>query len=132
MILNHKISLQDATQLPELRYLYFVTDNNRSHIKVGVTNDMNGLVQSFNKEPDLFLGFTENSNRLVYFEEYTDPQKARKRLIDLTRWTRAQKEKLIRKINPDWVDLSIGLAHERIIGTRTLKNPIQGPGFNYN
>ncbi|WP_349259334.1 GIY-YIG nuclease family protein [Candidatus Binatus sp.] len=46
------------------------------------------------------------SHRLVWFEEFADPDSAISREKQLKNWTRAKKIKLIESMNPAWNDLS--------------------------
>ena len=46
-----------------------------------------------------------NANKLVYFEAFPDPQSAIAREKQLKNWSRAKKEALITKANPEWRDL---------------------------
>jgi hypothetical protein len=46
-----------------------------------------------------------NLTVLIYFEEYPDPAQAIAREKQLKGWTRAKKEALIAKMNPEWRDL---------------------------
>jgi putative endonuclease len=58
----------------------------------------------------LVQGFTSkfNINRLVYFEEYQNPEEAILREKQIKGWVRIKKIKLIEEINPGWKDLSEG------------------------
>ncbi|MGY3406184.1 putative GIY-YIG superfamily endonuclease [Bradyrhizobium sp. GM5.1] len=48
--------------------------------------------------------------KLVYFEQFDDPENAIKREKHLKKWTRAWKIALIEKDNPDWNDLYAEIA----------------------
>jgi len=52
-------------------------------------------------------GFTKqyDCKRLVYCEEFDDVNKAIKREKQLKNWSRIKKENLIKKLNPQWLDL---------------------------
>ena len=45
-------------------------------------------------------------NRLVYFEEFSDPNKAIAREKEIKGWKRERKIALIEHRNPQWLDLS--------------------------
>jgi putative endonuclease len=119
-------------QFTNSRFLYFITNPNRSEIKVGITHDLITVAKNCQNALELFPEIMNTRSRLIYFEEYNDEQKLRERFTFLSRSTRAQKEKIIRKINPDWVDLSVGLLHEGIITSSALKNSVSKSDFNYN
>ncbi len=48
--------------------------------------------------------------KLVYFEQFDDPENAIKREKRLKKWPRAWKVSLIEKDNPDWNDLYPAIA----------------------
>lgn len=115
------------------KYLYFITNSNRSEIVVGMTDDIVRFAKSCRNEKDNLFQVSEMSPfRLVYFEEYADIFKAKDRYRLVNKWTRAQKEKLIRLHNQEWTDLSEAIIIEEITKSANKKNPILGPGFNYN
>ncbi len=132
MVLDREFLNVNNSPISSVKYLYFVTNSNRTNVEVGITDDIFSFARNCKRKPDLFEGFVENSNRLVYFEEFNDQYRAKERLVALRKWTRAQKEKLIRRINPDWVDLSVGILKEPILGNSLLKNPISKPGYHFN
>ncbi len=80
------------------------------YIDIGVTNDLIRrvaehklkLIESFTKDYDIL--------KLVYFEQFDDPENAIKREKRLKKWKRAWKVALIEKANPDWNDLYPGIA----------------------
>lgn len=72
---------------------------------IGVTSDLSKRIlehKNHTKE-----GFTQryNCDRLVYFEEFNTIQEAIQREKVLKGWRRKWKYDLIRKVNPDMVDL---------------------------
>ena len=46
-----------------------------------------------------------NAHKLIYFETHPDPDSAIAREKQLKSWSRAKKEALITRSNPDWKDL---------------------------
>ncbi len=87
-------------------YIYILTTKNNAMLYIGVTNDLQRrLYEHKNKLAD---GFTKkyNLNKLVYYEEYSEVEEAIAREKQLKGWTRAKKEILINKENPDWIELS--------------------------
>lgn len=115
------------------KYLYFITNSNRSEIIVGMTDDIVRFAKSCRNEQENLFNTSEIAPfRLVYFEEYADIFKAKDRYRLISKWTRAQKEKLIRLHNQQWTDLSEAIIIEELSKTISLKNPILGPGLNYN
>ena len=73
---------------------------------IGVTNNLprrlyehrNGLVDGFTKK--------YNVHKLVYYEYTNDVYSAISREKQLKKWTRAKKNALVVKENPEWRDLS--------------------------
>ncbi|MCP3462724.1 MULTISPECIES: GIY-YIG nuclease family protein [unclassified Bradyrhizobium] len=91
-------------------YVYILASKIGGALYIGVTNDLVRrvaehrlkLVDSFTKEYDIV--------KLVYFEQFDDPENAIKREKRLKKWKRAWKIALIEKDNPNWNDLYPGIA----------------------
>jgi putative endonuclease len=73
--------------------------------------------------PTLFFDSAQQLNRLVYFEEINTEEQAMERFKFVSTFTRPQKEKMIRSVNPNWVDLTIGLNFENANRTRPMIRP---------
>ena len=73
--------------------------------------------------PTLFFDSAQHLNRLVYFEEINTEEQAMERFKMVSTYTRPQKEKMIRSVNPDWVDLTIGLNYENNVKMRPQLRP---------
>ncbi|WP_207532084.1 GIY-YIG nuclease family protein [Desertivirga arenae] len=99
------------------RYVFIVTDRNRNSLHVGMSSDLLKTVDFYRQMPNLFFDSAQQLTRLVYFEELNNEESAIQRFDILSKYTRAQKERVIRDVNPDWLDLSIGLEFERILRT---------------
>ncbi|WP_256011531.1 GIY-YIG nuclease family protein [Desertivirga xinjiangensis] len=102
------------------RYVFIVTDRNRISLHVGMSSDLLKTVGFYRQMPNLFFDSAQQLTRLVYFEELNSEHAAIERFNVISRYTRAQKEKIIRSVNPDWLDLSIGLDFEQILSTRGM------------
>ena len=89
-------------------YVYILTNQFNKVMYVGVTNDLQRRLKEHKSEK--CDGFTKkyHINRLVYFEEYQEIDKAILREKQLKHWSRAKKNALIEKNNPNWIDLSEG------------------------
>jgi putative endonuclease len=48
-------------------------------------------------------------DRLVYFEEYQDPNEALAREKEIKKWRREKKNALVEAFNPKWEDLRVQL-----------------------
>ncbi|MGY4366133.1 putative endonuclease [Bradyrhizobium sp. LB1.3] len=86
-------------------YVYILASKIGGTLYIGVTNDLirrvaehkSKLIESFTEQYDVI--------RLVYFEQFDDPENAIRREKRLKKWKRAWKIALIEKDNPDWNDL---------------------------
>ncbi|MGV3509280.1 MAG: GIY-YIG nuclease family protein [Sphingobacteriaceae bacterium] len=97
------------------RYVFIVTDRNRTSLHVGMSADLLKTVSFYRQMPNLFFDSAQQLTRLIYFEEMRTEETAVQRFNLISKFTRAQKEKLVRAVNPDWLDLSIGLDFEKIL-----------------
>jgi len=105
------------------RYIYIITDRNRNNLHVGLCSDILKTLQFYQQMPTLFFDTAQQLNRLVYFEEINNEDQAMERFKFVSTFTRPQKEKMIRSVNPDWVDLTIGLNFENRMRNRTILRP---------
>src|ERR1700744_4039992 len=105
------------------RYIYIITDRNRNNLHVGLCSDLLKTLQFYRQMPTLFFDNAQQLNRLVYFEEISNEDMAMDRFKFVSTFTRTQKEKLIRAVNADWVDLTIGLNYEQSARTRVQVRP---------
>jgi len=87
-------------------YVYLVTNWNDNVLYVGVTNDL--VRRLYEHKNKLVPGFTSkyNLHKLVYFEETEDVFTALQREKEIKKWRREKKDNLVRKVNPEWKDLS--------------------------
>jgi len=69
-------------------------------------NDLQRRV--FEHKNKLVKGFTEKYkvDKLVYFEETNDVNSALSREKEIKKWRREKKNDLVRRVNPNWNDLS--------------------------
>ncbi len=103
-------------------YVYILTDSNRTFLHVGITDDLENVAMAYkNGLPLVSLGFP-TAVRLVYHEVLHSEQEALQRLRLLTSFTRMQKERLIRKSNPNWTDQSHAIGR----GTHLLRDFYHG------
>ncbi|MDB4904601.1 MAG: hypothetical protein JWQ63_3882 [Mucilaginibacter sp.] len=105
------------------RFIYIITDRNRKNLHVGLCSDLLKTLDFYKKMPTLFFDSSQQLNRLVYFEEINTEEQAMERFKIISTYTRPQKEKMIRPVNPDWVDLTIGLNFESGIRVRPQLRP---------
>jgi len=90
-------------------FVYLMASRLNGTLYVGVTSNLaqrayqhrEGLIEGFTKEHGCRL--------LVWFEAHDDLQEARRRELQIKRWKRDWKLKLIEEGNPDGLDLYPGL-----------------------
>ena len=97
---------------PGKKIMYIITDRNRNSLHVGMCSDLVKTLQFYQQMPTLFYDNSNQLNRLIYFEELNSEAVAVKRFETVSCFTRSQKEQMIRSVNPDWVDLTLGLKYE--------------------
>jgi len=107
------------------KFVYLVTDRNRSCIHVGMSSDLMKTMSFYRQMPNLFFDAGQQLTRLVYFEELSSENLALERFKLISKFTRIQKDRMIRSVNPDWIDLTIGLDFEQILvsGIQTMNTP---------
>lgn len=86
-------------------FIYILTNENRSTLYIGVTNDLSRRLHEHKKE--VLDGFTKtyHVHTLVYVERYDHIEEAIAREKQLKRWSRKKKDILIGRVNPTWKDL---------------------------
>ena len=105
------------------RFIYIITDRNRNNLHVGLCSDILKTIQFYSQMPTLFFDSAQQLNRLVYFEEINTEEQAMERFKTISTFTRPQKEKMIRSVNENWIDLTIGLNYEHTVRVRPQLRP---------
>ena len=87
-------------------FIYILTNENRSTLYIGVTNDLSRRLHEHKNE--VLDGFTKtyHVHTLVYVERYEHIEEAIAREKQLKRWSRKKKDILIGRVNPTWKDLA--------------------------
>ena len=87
-------------------YVYMLTNQHSNVLYIGVTNNL--VRRVYEHRHHLVDGFTKryHVDKLVYYETTSDIAAAITREKQLKGWTRAKKNWLITKENPNWSDLS--------------------------
>ena len=87
-------------------YVYIITNKWNTTLYIGVTNDLGRRM--YEHKQGLVEGFSRKYNlrKLLYFEETDDVQAAIEREKQLKKWRRDKKIVLIKKVNPQFEDLS--------------------------
>ncbi|HEY5610435.1 MAG TPA: GIY-YIG nuclease family protein [Thermoanaerobaculia bacterium] len=108
------------------QYDVYILSNTSMTLYIGITNDL---------EIPLYQHFVERSveftsryhfDRLVYFEPYDAPDDAIAREKQLKGWRRKKKLDLIKKMNPEWKDLSATWREQRILRSFDRSPPLRG------
>jgi len=76
---------------------------------------------------NLFFRSGQQLTRLVYFGKLSSETIAMERFKLISKFTRIQKDRMIRSVNPDWIDLTIGLDFEQILvsGIQTMNTAVR-------
>ncbi len=91
-------------------YVYILASRRNGTLYIGVTSDL--IKRTWEHKNKVIEGFTKKygTDKLVYFEQFSDPENAIKREKRLKRYNRKWKLELIEKENPEWRDLYEELA----------------------
>lgn len=87
-------------------FVYMMTNKGNTALYTGITSDLERRVYE-HKEGQI-KGFTQryHCKKLIYFEQFSDPQNAILREKEIKGWVRAKKNKLVENVNPNWIDVS--------------------------
>ena len=87
-------------------HVYILTNKNHTLLYVGVTSDLRKRIGQHKTK--FYKGFTSryNCDHLVYHQSFEDIQDAIQYEKKLKDGNRANKEKLINQMNPEWKDLA--------------------------
>ncbi|MBK0383494.1 GIY-YIG nuclease family protein [Pedobacter sp. SD-b] len=96
------------------RFVFIVTDRNRNNLHVGLSSNIIKTMDFYRLMPNLFFDAGKQLTNLVYFEELSTETAAEIRFKIINRFTRAQKEKIVRSVNSDWIDLTNALKYDGI------------------
>lgn len=88
-------------------YVYILTNWNNEVMYVGMTNNLERRI--FEHKNKLVEGFTKKYNvfKLVYYEHGNDVNAVIAREKEIKKWRREKKDNLVKKLNPEWKDLSL-------------------------
>ena len=90
---------------PKEYFVYILTNISNTVLYVGVTNNL--IRRIFEHKNKLSVSFSKkyNTNKLVYFETYSDPESAILREKQIKGGSRQKKLDLIKRQNPSFNDL---------------------------
>lgn len=87
-------------------HIYILTDSNRLYLEVGYCGDVHHKMMEIYQSNSVLFSNTPKFSRMVFSEEYPSYESAQERIIELCTYTRMQKERLIRKSNPNWLNVA--------------------------
>jgi len=85
--------------------IYMVTDSNRYYLEVGYCTDLHLKLHEIEQARGSLFSTAPKFNRVVYTEELPTFEAAQKRMNDIKHFTRMQKERLVRRNNPNWLNI---------------------------
>jgi putative endonuclease len=89
-------------------YVYIITNQHNTTLYTGITNSLEQRVFDHKAKRNKGFAYRYNCEKLVYYEEFVQVIDAIAREKQLKKYHRVWKEELIRKMNPEWKDLSEG------------------------
>lgn len=85
--------------------IIIMTDNNRRLLEIMLTDDLLSTVQHLYQSNRSLSNSFVSLNRIVYVESFASKSEAEKRLSVIRSYPRIFCERLIRKSNPNWLNL---------------------------
>lgn len=103
-----KVNKNRIYLIMQMSHVYMMTNKNNTVIYTVVTS--NFLKRVYQHKTKFYKGFSSryNCSKLVYFQEFSCIVEAITFEKKIEAGSRAKKEQLINKENPDWKDLSVG------------------------
>lgn len=89
-------------------YVYIISNKNRTTLYTGVTSDIEARTFDHKAGKGSIFAAKYNCTDLIYYEEFIDIEEAIYREKQLKKWRREWKMELIKKSNPDLLDLAKG------------------------
>jgi len=86
-------------------YVYILTNKNKTVLYTGVTNELKNRLY-WHRNPELSIKphftFKYKCFYLIYYEHYTEIEQAIAREKQIKGYSRAKKEVLVNRFNPEW------------------------------
>lgn len=88
--------------------VYIMCNRPDGTLYIGITDNLEERVKEHKLKvyPQSFTA-KYNCDKLVYFEEFENGEKAVKRERQMKKWKREWKINLIKEFNPNWIDISL-------------------------
>ena len=93
--------------IKEKYYCYILSNKNRTVLYIGLTKNLTQRIIQHQKGLGSLFAKKYSVGELVYFEEFTEKKKARKRELQLKNWRKDWKWDLVKSINPNLKTLEI-------------------------
>ncbi|MCX6135830.1 MAG: GIY-YIG nuclease family protein, partial [Ignavibacteriales bacterium] len=87
-------------------YVYILTNQRHTVLYTGVTNDLERRLAEHRSKENRGFTYRYNVTKLVYFEEFDNPDDAIQREKQIKAGSRQKKLDLINGLNPGWRDLA--------------------------
>lgn len=88
-------------------YVYILTNKNKTTLYIGVTNNLQKRHQEHCTGQHKGFSKKYNCHHLVYYEEFSDINRAISREKEIKNWRREKKNSLIETKNPGWKFLQL-------------------------
>lgn len=86
-------------------YVYILSNKNSTVLYIGVTNSLINRIQNHKNGTGSIFSKKYSLTRLLYYEKYSSIIEAIKREKQLKKWNRDWKWELIKRQNPELIDL---------------------------
>ncbi len=87
-------------------YIFITSDANRIYLEAGYCQDVNLQLFEIQQAGSSFMAKAPKFSRIVYVEEFDNQEAAIRRKNEINVYTKMQKERLIRKSNPNWLSIT--------------------------
>lgn len=97
--------------------VYLATDANRAYIEADYCSDIIHRFLEFQQSINSPFAIKAKVSRIVYTEEFQTFEAAQKRKLELNMYTHMMKERIIRKGNPNWLNIipSINTSNKKVV-----------------
>lgn len=92
-------------------FVFIIATGENQYLHVGYCTDILKAVKFYKDLPTLFFKPADFS-KLVYVEEHSDMESAVNNFREISAYTDAVKREIITGVNPDYIDLKIGINFE--------------------
>lgn len=87
-------------------FIFITSDTNRIYLEAGYCQDISLQQFELQQTSTSFMTKGPKFSRIVYVEEYDTFELAQRRKNQISTYTKMQKERLIRKNNPNWLGIN--------------------------